>query len=123
MPWLRTITSRISGRNLPPVFVRFPGSSGQELVNRLVDSVCSLIQSFEEQYASLERVVLAVPGIVTGHGILKSAPPLWGNLISDVPLQAAIQARTRLKVVVFNDLCGPAVFYGGFQPMRMGPNC
>lgn len=102
----------IEVRKLPsPSFYRFRDLSGEELVARLIQLICGMIEDFEKLYPRLSGVVLAVPGLVTHHGVVVSAPPLWGDLVSNVPLQSAIQARTQLKVVVFNDLCGTALFY------------
>lgn len=94
-----------------PSFVHFPGMSGEELVSKLMKVICSTIEDVHRRFPSVEAVAVGMPGMVTRDGVVSAAPPLWGNLISGVPLQEAIQKRTGLKVTVFNDLCGTAVFY------------
>lgn len=111
----------IEVRKLPsPSFYQFRNLSGEELVDRLVQLICGMIEDFENRHPHLSGVALAVPGLVTHHGVVVSAPPLWGDLISKVPLQSVIQARTRLKVTVFNDLCGTALFYSQLPSFSEG---
>jgi len=92
-------------------FVRFPHKSGEELVSELITSVCSTIEEAKLRHSSLSAVMIAVPGMVTEGGVVVAAPPLWGDLASNVPLQAHIQRKTDLTVFVFNDLCGTALYY------------
>jgi glucokinase len=103
-----------------PSFYWLRSLSGKELVDKLVHYICQMIESLETICPDLEGVALAVPGVVTDEGVVVSAPPLWGNLISDVPLQSAIQARTHHRVAVFNDLCGTALFYSQLSRFSEG---
>lgn len=93
-------------------FARCPDKPGHELVSELIRGIVAEIEKVSFRHPSVQAVTIAMPGIVTKQGVVVSAPPLWGNLIRDVPLQAAIQGRTKWKVFVFNDLCGTAMFYG-----------
>ena len=52
--------------------------------------------------------------------IVLAAPPLWGDLVSNVPLQEHIQRKTDLKVFVFNDLCGTALYYSEVPDFSSG---
>lgn len=105
---------------LSPSFVRFPCKSGDELVLELITAVCSTVEEVQSRHPSLAAVMVAVPGMVTERGVVVAAPPLWSDLVSNVPLQAHIQKKTGLEVFVFNDLCGTALYYSELPDFSSG---
>lgn len=102
-----------SGKFSSPGFMSRTGKTGDELAEELLISILDIVKNMKSRFTDINSMAVAVPGIVTGEGIVVSAPPLWGTRVSNIPLREILYSRTGMRVHVFNDLCGTAFYYAG----------
>lgn len=109
-----------SGKFSSPGFMSRTGKTGDELAEELLISILDIVKNMKSRFTDIYSMAVAMPGIVTGEGIVVSAPPLWGTRVSNIPLREILYSRTGMRVHVFNDLCGTAFYYAGLPEFAGG---
>ena len=70
-----------------PSFHRHPNFSGDELVSALIDQITKSFENIKKRNGALNvgGIGISFPGPVNSKGTVRSAPPLWGDIIKNYP--------------------------------------
>ena len=93
-----------------------PTPRGADSVEPLIDLLADLSRSLGAD----EAVGVGVPGLVTSHGVLRSAPNLDG--VADLPVGRMVSERLGLPVLVDNDATCAVVAEAAFGAARGARN-
>ena len=96
-----------------PNFQLHPDFSGDKLVSTLINEIIKTIDIIKKKYLNFEidGIGISFPGPVDFKGKVRSAPPIWGDLVKDYPLKKKLESILPHKVFVLNDVSASCWYY------------
>jgi predicted NBD/HSP70 family sugar kinase len=96
-----------------PSFRANPGVPAGELTGLLVEKLSATTDEIKSRNPGLriDGIGIAFPGPVDRQGVVRTAPPLWGDLVKDYPLRSNLESRLAHKVFVLNDVSAACWYY------------
>lgn len=89
---------------LPSPNFRRSGLKGAKLQRSLVDAIADCARRLQRNAPLIRWAGVSICGPTTAGGVVRSAPPLWGDAARAFPLRSALKRCLRRPVAVFNDL-------------------
>ena len=102
-----------SNKYRSPSFHRHPNFSGDELVSALIDQITKSFENIKKRNGALNvgGIGISFPGPVNSKGTVRSAPPLWGDIIKNYPLKNKLESILPNKVFILNDVSASCWYY------------
>ena len=99
----------------------YPDFSADKLVSTLINQIITTIDVIKKRNFDFNVVGIGIsfPGPVDFKGRVRSAPPLWGDIVKDYSLKKKLASVLPYKVFILNDVSACCWYYKNkFQDKR-----